>query len=110
MIELTATSSVVGSIAVGVSGNDADIGFMLSAGCQGQGYATEAARGLLDVLTASDRIDRVVALTAVGNDASVAVLEKVGMQCRGVAPGFMICPNISDQPRDAFIYSIDCKK
>jgi len=110
VIELTATSSIVGSIACGVSGSDADIGFMLDKAHQGHGYATEAARTLLDALTASDRIDRVVALTAVGNEASVAVLEKVGMKNRGVATAFMVCPNISDKPCDALIYAIDCKQ
>jgi len=109
VIELTETSSVVGSIACGISGKDADIGFMVNADFQGHGYATEAARRLLDALTSSDKIDRVVALSAVGNVGSVAVLERIGMQHRGIAPAFVVCPNISDQPRDAIIYSIDCK-
>ena len=42
VIELTATSSVIGSIACGINGSDADIGFMLNPQNQGKVYATEA--------------------------------------------------------------------
>jgi len=109
VIELCDASSVIGSIACGVSGADADIGFMLHTDYHGNGYATEAAARLLQELKTTGGIDRVVALSAVGNDASFAVLERIGMQRRGVAPSFMVCPNISDEARDAMIYSLDCK-
>lgn len=108
VIELKNTSLVIGSIACGVSGTDADIGFMLGADHQGQGYATEAAQAIVTTLKAVDRINRIVALVANGNDASEAVLKKIGLRYRGVAPDFMVCPNISEQPRDALIYSLDC--
>lgn len=108
VIELTATSTVIGNIVSRINGNDADIGFMLNPQHHGQGYATEAAKILLNELISAEKINRVVALTAVGNDASAAVLKKIGMQQRGVAENFMTCPNISDQPRDALIFSVDC--
>lgn len=108
VIEHKESSTVIGSIACGVSGADADIGFMLGSNFQGQGYATEAALALLTELRSVVEISRVVALVATGNDASMAVLEKIGMQYRGVAPDFMVCPNLSVQPRDALIYSLDC--
>ncbi len=108
VIELAETSSVIGSIACGIKGTDADFGFMLSTKHQRQGYATEAARRLLAELVSCGSIDRVVAVAAVGNDASIAVLERAGMQRKGIAPEFMVCPNISDQPQDVLIFSIDC--
>lgn len=109
VIELSASSSVIGSIACGIKETDADIGFMLSTNYRGQGYATEAARRLLNELISSDKIQRVVALTAVENDASIAVLGRAGMQKKGVAPEFLVCPNMSDKARDALIFSIDCR-
>jgi RimJ/RimL family protein N-acetyltransferase len=108
VIEHKKSSTVIGSIACGVNGADADIGFMIGADHQCQGYATEAAQALLDQLKLVDEISRVVALVAAGNEASMAVLKKIGMHYRGVASRFMVCPNISDEPRDALIYSLDC--
>ena len=82
---------------------------MLSTNHRGQGYATEAARRLLNELTSSNNIQRVVALTAVENDESIAVLGRAGMQIKGLVPEFLVCPNMSDKARDALIFSIDCR-
>jgi RimJ/RimL family protein N-acetyltransferase len=42
----------------------------------------------------------------VENLASRRVLEKVGMQCEGILRKYIIHPNISDMPRDSYIYAI----
>lgn len=40
------------------------------------------------------------------NVASQRVLEKVGMQCEGILRKYIVHPNISDVPRDSYIYAI----
>lgn len=99
---------VIGSIACGVNGKDADIGFMLGTRYSGHGYATEAASEVLRLISGCGRIERIVALAAVENTASIAVLEKLAMQRKGIAAAFMTCPNVSDEPVDAVIYAFDC--
>lgn len=44
------------------------------------GYATEAARGVLDYARDDLKFRELAALTAIGNDASVRVLEKLGFR------------------------------
>jgi RimJ/RimL family protein N-acetyltransferase len=34
------------------------------------------------------------------------VLEKAGMQCEGILRKYIVHPNISDIPRDSYIYAI----
>lgn len=46
---------------------------------QGKGYATEAARGLIDAAVAQFQLGRVIATTEFGNLASRAVMRKLGM-------------------------------
>lgn len=50
---------------------------------QGQGYATEAARGLITRLVAQFRLGRIVATTEFGNERSLAVMRKLGMRVLG---------------------------
>ncbi|MFL6710142.1 MAG: GNAT family N-acetyltransferase [Massilia sp.] len=57
---------------------DVDIGYAFLPEFTGQGYATEAAAGVLDHAMALG-LRRVVAITTPGNDASDAVLRRIGM-------------------------------
>lgn len=43
------------------------------------GYATEAARGITDVMFNTHRLKRIVAMTAYDNTASIRVMERLGM-------------------------------
>ena len=47
---------------------------------QGQGYATEAGRALIDYAFAALNVGRIVATTDHANAASIAVMRKLGMQ------------------------------
>jgi RimJ/RimL family protein N-acetyltransferase len=98
---------VVGSVACGVKGHDADLGFMVGTGYCGNGYATEAVGAVLKAVAECGQIERVVAIAATDNVASIAVLEKLAMQRKGIASAFMRCPNISDDPVDAVFYTIN---
>ncbi len=60
-------------------GTDSELSFMFSPGVWGMGYATEAARRLLDHAIREMGLDRLVAETQVANHASRALLERLGM-------------------------------
>jgi RimJ/RimL family protein N-acetyltransferase len=58
----------------------AEIGFTFDPRCQGKGFATEAARALVDWAFTAAGIHRVIGRTEARNGASVRVLEKLGMR------------------------------
>ena len=61
----------------------AQVGYSLVEPAWGQGYATEALRGLLDDLLARTEVRDVVAETFADHLASRRVLEKAGLVCQG---------------------------
>jgi RimJ/RimL family protein N-acetyltransferase len=61
----------------------AEVGITLAAGWQGQGYATEALRGLLAFCFEELKLHRVVALTDTRNLPCVALLARAGMRREG---------------------------
>jgi len=78
-----ASGRTVGDVALHwVSERDrtAEIGFILDPRCQGQGFATEAARALVDWAFTAAGIHRVIGRTEARNVASARVLEKLGMR------------------------------
>jgi RimJ/RimL family protein N-acetyltransferase len=87
-IELKATGAMIGDCALHAladAPNEAEIGFTLARGLQGQGYAREAVACLLDYVFGPLRKVRVVALTDVRNISSITVLERLGFS-RDPAP------------------------
>ena len=64
--------------------HQAEIGFGVARTHWGQGYATEAARALLNAAFAHTPLHRIVAQCAPENIASVRVMEKIGMTREGV--------------------------
>lgn len=56
-----------------------EIGWRLARDVWGQGYATEAARAVLDHAFAALALDEVVSLTVLANLPSRAVMERIGM-------------------------------
>jgi RimJ/RimL family protein N-acetyltransferase len=62
-----------------------ELGYALAEDAWGQGFATEAARALVDVAFEHRAARRVVARVFVGNAASEAVLRKVGFELEGTA-------------------------
>ena len=60
-----------------------EIGFTIAPGYQGRGYATEAARLLVDYLFGRRAKHRITASCDARNTASAAVLERLGMRREG---------------------------
>ena len=66
----------------------------------------EDARAVIDWAFQQPSSYRVDDTTDVENIASQCVLEKVGMECKGHLRKYIVHPNISDIPRDSYIYAI----
>ena len=81
-IALRETDALVGDIGVCASpdGHSAEIGFTLSAGYQGKGFATEAVGRVIKLLFDETAIDLVEAVTDTRNTSSIALLERLGMK------------------------------
>ena len=81
-------------------------GYLLNRHYWGNGFATEASsRALVDWLFSMPSIWKVWATCDTENLASVRVLEKVGLEREGFLRRWGVGPNISSEPRNAFIYS-----
>ena len=66
-----------------------EIFYSLAPGSWGHGYATEAARAVLDHALGPLGLPEVLAEVDEGNTASIAVLERLGMTPFGVVPGHL---------------------
>jgi RimJ/RimL family protein N-acetyltransferase len=106
MIILKETGEVIGMIDPRVEGPKVGIGYVAARAHWGKGYVTEATRVIIDWVFQQPSMYRVYATTDIENVASRRVLEKVGMQCEGVLRKYILHPNISDIPRDSYIYAI----
>lgn len=92
LVSLKETSKPVGIVSLmkGDSPEESysvpDVGFAMLPEVSGQGYATEAARKLLDYASEALGIKEVFGFTDAKNIASRRVLEKLGLEDRGVYP------------------------
>jgi aminoglycoside 6'-N-acetyltransferase len=77
---------LIGDIGVNLNTNlmQADLGFTLATQYQGQGYASEAVRGLLQHLFVERRLHKVSAEADARNTASARLLERVGFTREGL--------------------------
>lgn len=85
-VERLIQPGIIGDCYLHVLANDpkqAEIGFSFSPQHQGQGYATEAVRRLLDYLFGELKLHRVTATCDVENLPSYRLLERVGMRREG---------------------------
>lgn len=85
-LELKARGEMIGDVAFYILKQDerqAEIGFTVARRFQGQGYATEAVRRLLDYLFSDLLLHRVRANCDPDNTASARLLERVGMRREG---------------------------
>jgi RimJ/RimL family protein N-acetyltransferase len=78
---------------------DVDIGYAYLPQFGGQGYATEAAAGVL-AYAPTLGIPRLLAITSPGNDASNAVLRKIGMR-------FQDLVHLTPEDTGTLLYSYD---
>ncbi len=105
-VELRAERKVIGSIRLAVIDGDngnADFGFVFNRRYWNNGYATEAARAILDVAFSVLRLHRVIATCDVRNGASSRVMEKLAMRREG---HFLQDRMQKGEWRDSYLYGI----
>jgi ribosomal-protein-alanine N-acetyltransferase len=106
VIVLKNSGALIGMIAMHLEGFKVAIGYVLARQYWGKGYTTEAALAVTNWLLKQPDIYRVFATCDLENPASARVMEKVGMQCEGILRRYIVHPNISDEPRDSYMYAI----
>lgn len=106
MIVIRESDEVIGMLEARIECPRLEIGYVTARDHWGKGYMPEAVQAIIDWAFQQPSIYRVYATTDVENTASQRVLEKVGMQCEGVLRKYIIHPNLSDMPRDSYIYAI----
>ena len=106
MITLKENGAVIGMIDPRIEGHKVGIGYVMNRVYQGKGHMTESLRAVIDWVFGQPSIYRVYATTNVENFASQRVLEKAGMQREGLLRKYIVHPNISDVPRDSYMYAI----
>lgn len=106
VIERLEDKQVIGMIIARAAGEKWELGYVLARPFWGQGYMTEAVKGVIAWALRQKDIYRVWAVSDVDNVASARVMEKAGMQREGVLRRWSVHPNISPEPRDSYCYAI----
>lgn len=83
-----------------------EVGYALARPYWGKGYTSEALRAVIGWAFSQPEIYRVQAFCDVENIASARVMEKAGMTREGLLRRYVLHPNISDEPRDAYLYAV----
>jgi len=83
----------------------AEIGYVLNKTHWLFGYMPETLSQLISFLLSQKNIYRVQAHCDVDNIGSYRVMEKAAMRLEGIISRFAIHPNISDSPRDCYMFS-----
>lgn len=82
------------------------LGYLMAVSHWGQGLMAEAAQAVVGAALGQYGVWRVDALCDVDNEASAAMLARIGMQCEGRLRRVLSHPNVSDAPRDAWLYAL----
>ncbi len=106
MIAMKENNQVIGMIDPRIEASRVGVGYVIGYAHWGKGYMTEATRAIIEWAFQQPPIYRVYATTDVENIGSQRVLEKVGMQREGILRKYIVHPNISNIPRDSYIYAI----
>lgn len=98
-------SDLIGMIHPHVRGFKINYGYVLAQRAWGQGCATEILGWLVEHALAHSAIHRAEAFCDVENAPSARVMEKVGMVREGCLRRYFVHPNMSETPRDCFMYA-----
>lgn len=102
----SAPGEMIGMLDACIHGATIDIGYVLARETWGQGLMPEAVSALVKIALADPSIFRVQASCDVDNIPSMRTLEKAGFQREGCLARYTRHPNISDEPRDCFMYGL----
>jgi RimJ/RimL family protein N-acetyltransferase len=95
---------LIGSIAARVKQEEIELGYVLARPFWGRGLMLEAIAAVVEWAFTRPDIGRVSAMCDVENHASARVLEKAGFNRQAVLPAWSVHPNLSELPRDCYLY------
>jgi RimJ/RimL family protein N-acetyltransferase len=101
---ITCDDRLIGMIEARCDGHRAEIGYAIGRATWGRGYATEAARAVVDWALGQAPIRRVWAYVDLANAPSARVLEKTGMTREGTVRAWYV-PTGFGVPRDCSMYA-----
>jgi len=105
VVTLKSNGQLIGMLDARLHGHVVNIGYVLARNQWGQGLMVEAIRAFTARALGAPGIFRVEATCDVDNRSSARALEKSGFLLEGRLARHTIHPNISDEPRDCFIYA-----
>ncbi|MFS8048703.1 GNAT family N-acetyltransferase [Rhizobium sp. BR 314] len=100
-----ARSELIGSIHARVSGSKVSYGWLVRKDHWGRGVASEVARWAIRHAFSHRQIYRTEAACDIDNVASARVMRNAGMTLDALLRRYLQHPNVSSEPRDAFLYS-----
>lgn len=96
----------VGSIGLSVTNAEGELGYVVAPSHWGQGYATEAAKSLLQFGIDELGLSKITATCRPENVATARVLRKIGMIYTGLRKAEKL---IRGQWRDSLVFSLSCR-
>lgn len=97
---------LIGSIGVVHDNGKIQLGYVISPGHWGKGYATEACSRILSILKAFGGIYRIGTFVDAENVASLRVLKKSGMEEEARLPKWFRFINQDNQPKDCILFRL----
>jgi ribosomal-protein-alanine N-acetyltransferase len=95
-----------GRIDLRISGEEADVGYVLAASKWGQGIMTEALTAVLEFARKHLSLRRVSGTCDPENRASARVFQKCGFRYAGYRERSLVRPSVSDEPRGSACFEI----
>lgn len=104
VIRLNDKHDLIGMIEFSEVSRTVEVGYVLDKKHWGNGYMKEAVMAIVAKLEQL-RVIRIQAYCDIENVASINVLIKCGFVCEGLLRKYSVRPNLSDSPRDSYIFS-----
>lgn len=105
-IRLKNNNNLLGSIGAMNDSGKVQFGYCLSPTYWGKGYATEACRLLMDLLTNESLVYRIWTVVDTENIASIKVLRKCGLTEEARFRAWMRFVNQGNKPKDCFFFKL----
>lgn len=100
-----APGDLIGMVHPRLASTKVSYGWLVRRDHWGQGVASEIVRWVVAHALSHPSIFRAEATCDTANTASARVMEKAGMVREGLLRRHMLHPNLSDEPRDSFLYA-----
>jgi len=108
-IRLVYSNRLVGSIGAINDAGKIQFGYIIAPSQWGRGYATLAAKALLNVLTRIPQVKEIKTFVDAENKASIRVLQKCGLVQEAVAPAYYRFINQHNRAKDCLLFKLELR-